>query len=246
MIFRLKATVMFGDAILAFDTRSISYSERPISLRVNLSFQSWICHPDQNHHCQRFCLWCYNHHTSSDPWYVIPSHRVWRHNRSPHKTIIRYEFSGLAKYGSLETPQPVVSMIMNDTHTLGFALYPSDAWHRVPSHVRDTGMHSNLLLPTQTSSPQNATFEPHHAPCCRAPSFIALTSTSKALEAYSNDEDDDDIRESVTPIDDDKPNWVCLGLGSSSASTTIRLSAYHSFIVMVSDPSRTRWVVESM
>ena len=41
MIFRLKATVMFGDAILAFDTRSISYSERPISLRVNLSFQSW-------------------------------------------------------------------------------------------------------------------------------------------------------------------------------------------------------------
>ena len=29
MIFRLKATVMFGDAILAFDTRSISYSEKP-------------------------------------------------------------------------------------------------------------------------------------------------------------------------------------------------------------------------
>ena len=56
-------------------------------------------------------------------------------------------------------------MIMNDTHTLGFALDPSDAWHRVPSHVRDTGMHSNLLLPTQTSSPQNATFEPHHALC---------------------------------------------------------------------------------
>lgn len=73
-----------------------------------------------------------------------------------------------------------------------------------------------------------------------APSFIALTSTSKALEAYSNDDDDDDIGETVTPFDDDKPNWVCLGLGSSSASTTIRLSAYHSFIVTVSDPSRTR------
>ena len=29
-------------------------------------------------------------------------------------------------------------MIMNDTHTFGFALDPSDAWHRVPSHVRDT------------------------------------------------------------------------------------------------------------
>ena len=59
-------------------------------------------------------------------------------DRSPHKTITRYEFSGIAKYGSLETPQPVVSMIMNDTHTFGFALDPSDAWHRVPSHVRDT------------------------------------------------------------------------------------------------------------
>ena len=73
-----------------------------------------------------------------------------------------------------------------------------------------------------------------------APSFIALTSTSKTLEAYRNDKDDDDIGESVTPIDDEKLNWVCLGLGSSSASPTIRLSAYHSFIVMVSDPSRTR------
>ena len=49
---------------------------------------------------------------------------------------------------------------MNDTHTFGFALDPSDAWHRVPSHVRDTGMYSNLLLPTQTSSSQNSTFDP--------------------------------------------------------------------------------------
>ena len=29
MIFRLKATVMFGDAISAFDTRPLSYSEKP-------------------------------------------------------------------------------------------------------------------------------------------------------------------------------------------------------------------------
>ena len=101
-------------------------------------------------------------------------------DRSPHKTITRYEFSGLAKYGSLETPQPVVSMIMNDTHTLGFALYPSDAWHRVPSHVRDTGMHSNLLLPTQTSSPQNATFEPHNeVPCSSLCSTVTSESSTK-------------------------------------------------------------------